>query len=102
MKDVIPNTKMLKITIIKSVAKRPIEVSILKCFFIMSGGMVVPPLEELLRYKMATPTPKSALPNIIEMKRFEIIIVSGTIAKDIGKRILPSNMFAKALRSRAK
>ena len=61
----------------------------------MRGGIVVPPLEELFLYKIATPKAKIALPKMTDNNRSEVIIVSGTIAMIKGKTKLPKSTLKK-------
>ncbi len=63
----------------------------MEIFFKNEGGIVVPPLEELFLYKIATPKAKIALPKMTDNNRSEVIIVSGTIAMIKGKTKLPKS-----------
>lgn len=64
----------------------------MEIFLKMRGGIVVPPLEELFLYKIATPKAKIALPKMTDNNRSEVIIVSGTIAMIKGKPSLKSTL----------
>lgn len=90
-----PKTNKFSETTTASVNSRPIEVFKWKYFLKISGGIVVPPLDELFLYKIATPSAKMALPKMTESKRSGVIIVSGMMAMISGKTRLPKRTLKK-------
>ena len=67
----------------------------MEIFLKISGGIVVPPLEELFLYKIATPAAKIALPKITDSRRSLANIYSGTTAIANGKTMLPNSTLKK-------
>jgi len=73
-----------------SVKNTPIEVSRLKYFLKIRGGIVVPPLEALLWYRMAKAIPSNTPPIVIESNVSYIIISRGVYLMAMGKSKDPS------------
>ncbi|MPN44585.1 hypothetical protein SDC9_192150 [bioreactor metagenome] len=84
-------------TIIKSVTNKPTDVFRLKYFSKINGGIVVPPLDAWIVYRMETPTAKIKLPKITDNNRSLVNITSGTIRKNNGKTTLPTTVFKKTV-----